>query len=128
MARTRLLRAVQPCPRTEFDWLKAPANLYVQRYVTAKGCPYSSSTRLVALAIASFMIGHDDCFPGVARVAARCNLSPRTVQRSMKVLLSGPTPLFKRSAPGGITRGHRHSTCKVELVRSSGGPPWMQSA
>lgn len=56
---------------------------------SAKVWDWSKSTcnhRLVMLALADFCDDHDECFPGVARIAKKCRISERTTQRCFRDL------------------------------------------
>jgi hypothetical protein len=93
---------------------------------TSKVWEWSESTgtnRLVMLALSDFCDDHDECFPGVARIAKKCRISERTAQRSFRELEAmgelevleklgmktngGATNRFKLNLKGGDKSGNR---------------------
>lgn len=95
---------------------------------TSKVWEWSESTgtnRLVMLALSDFCDDHDECFPGVARIAKKCRISERTAQRCFRELESigelevleklgmktngGATNRFKLNLKGGDKSGKREN-------------------
>ena len=51
-----------------------------------KNCKYQPMTKLVLLCLASYADEHGYCYPRISTIAERCNVSTRTVQRSIQEL------------------------------------------
>lgn len=103
--------------------------------------------RLVMLALADFCDDCDECFPGIARIAKKCAVSERTVQRSFRSLEDlgelmilekmgmktngGATNRFRLVLKGGdkqgqpSTKGGDKQGAKVVTNRAKGGDTAM---
>ena len=103
------------------DWDRLPADMYVRKLVLREKSPYSSTQRLVCLAIADRMSRDDQdkwvAFMGLPDLAKRTGYSVKTISRSIDALKNSPEPLF-RIYLGGVTRGIAHSCYGFELVRN----------
>jgi hypothetical protein len=101
-----------------------PALFYIGNEVLRLDAKYSSSQRLIALAIAARMgrkeNGKDVAFMGLQDLAERTKLSVSTVKRHIRRLCEGEYALFARRL-GGVTRGHTHDCYSYELLRRANG-------
>lgn len=74
----------------------------LERVSWAWKLPLPTATKLVLLAIADHANEDGFCWPGVVRIATKCNLSERSVQRHIRVLVArGFLQVEERHRPDG---------------------------
>ncbi len=103
-----------------------PPLVYVVKQIIKTEKPFNSRDLAVAVVIAD-MMGPEKkgssgeelqvCFSSLKTIARRAGCGKTTVQRCLKTLCGGETPLFARRK-GGWTRGHPHQCYRFELIRN----------
>lgn len=93
-----------------------PPQVFVNKVVMDKGCPYDATARWIAVVIAARMDAQGIAFMSSDDIADRTGFNERTIQIRGRVLWDGPRPLFKRTFPGE-TKGIAHRCPRFELIR-----------
>ena len=93
----------------------------VSKRVLNKRADYSSSERLVALAVADRFDSTGLCFMGINDIVARTGLGRSTVKNSLRELCNGKNPQFARTL-SSFTKGRSHRFCYEYRIVSD--PPF----